>query len=1052
MRVLLGWALALLASGRALWAQAPAWVAAGPASLVSSALGGAAVAGPITALAAAAAPSTSVYAAGVGGVWCFNPAAGIWTAISGGAAVASLAVDGGNLYAGTGDAITPGVGQAGTGILLSTDGGGHWTTLGQAALAGLAVTRILVDPQQAGHLWAVAALVPDSPTGAQPGLYASSDGGTSWTLELSGQVWDAAFDPSTGEVLVAVGTALELAPGGVPPFVSLVLGSASPSGRVALAANPGGGFLAFWLGSQPALAAISASGSLSSLPLPASVISSLATGATTGLALAAHAGQIWIGAADLWMTSNAGQSWTPESAGLPVASQQHAVAWDNAGNLWLGNDGGTWQAPSGGALQDANTGLNNFAPTALTLTGSGGPAAFASFAGDSDGSGSGSLQTTAGWSTDGTHRLALLASSGATVNTIYAVPRATAQVISSSDGGQSWSSNLAPPTLAGTITALAANGGELWLGTSGGEVWGSSDGGAQWQQLPALPSNTATVAALAASATSLWLAAGASLWMSADGGQTWTAMPAPGGAITALAAAPSHAGSVAAATTQGAEVLVAGAWQALPAPTAPVTALVWDATDTLWAATLGRGFQSMALSQLALAVTLTPASASVTAGGSVNLTVQLSDVSGPAAGVTVTISSSSGWSTKVTTNSQGTATAAFTVPQQAGSVGLQAAATGAWGTASAAAQLAVTPGPLTRIEVVAGAGASGFAGTTLELVLASQDQYGNAIAGVPLAFSGAGTFSPVAPTTGANGQASVAYTLPPTPGTVALSASAGSVQTSWSETVLPPPSYTLVLTPPSAPVPPGQGSVSVEVQVVPGAGGYTAPVVFQGCQPAPGCSFSAPSVSPPYPPVTLTVDLAARTASQSALPVTVTTDALHTQPATIPLQGFTFTASASSLNVTAGQTSPAVVLTLTPVNGMAGSVSLAATPADTALPSWLVPVFTPGAVSLPAVSTASFAVSTAQASSAGGGWPPWTWLPPLVLWALAKRRRRRWGRLGCVAALALASVACGGGGGSTVAPPPPPPAPTVSSYTLQLTATAGVLHASLPVQVTVTSR
>lgn len=1051
--VLLGWALALTTPCRA---QTPplVWSPAGPAAVAGTAFNGASVAGPVNALALA--PNGTVFAGGPGGVWNFAPATNTWTAVSSGAPVGALAIVGGNLYAGTGEVVTPGQACAGSGILLSPDGGGHWTTLGAATFAGLAITRIAVNPNQPSVLLAVAALPPGSPAGPSPGLYASHDGGATWSQLLTGNVRDVAWNASSGEVLaaestaagMAVGTVLELSQTGETPFVPLTLSSAS-TGRVALSSGSGGGFLAFWSGAQPELVTIGGDGSTTMLPLPAS----LGTGTTTGLAVNTDGTHIWIGAANVWESSDDGQSWTDLSMGVQVGTQQHALINAPGGGLWTGNDGGVWMALPGEGLQNKNTGLRNYAPVALALTASG---AAAAWAGDSDGAGAGTLAPGSVWGADGNHFFSALAASGSLV---YGALRGGAQLLVSSDGGQTWATaNLAPAAITGVTNALAATANMVWLGTSTGELWASSDGGAAWLHLGTPAAAAAGITALAAGGGGLWLAAGENLWSSADGGQSWTLAPDPGGAVSALAAAPAHADEAAAVTPSGAELLDAGAWTPLGAAAAPITALAWDGSDTLWAATLGRGFWSLPLAQVGLQVTLSPTAVDAIAGQSapINFTVQASDLSGSAAAVALTLSSGTNWTASATTGVSGTATVAFPVPPAAGDVTVLAAATGAWGTATSTATVHVLPAALSQIHIVAGGSAPALVGTILDLTLEAEDRYGNPIPGAGVALSGPGTFSPASVTTNADGRANAAYTLPAVPGSVTLTASAGSVVATWTETALPAPSYSLVLTPPAA-VPPSQSTATVTVQVVPGAGGYSAPVTFLDCQPAPGCSFSAAAVSPPYPAVTMTVDLASRTAGQSSFNVTAATDATHTVTVAVPLQGFTLASSATALKVTAGETSEPVVLTLTPVNGMAGNVSFAAAADSGPLPSWMVPQFTPGSLALPTNSTASFSVSTVNAAG-GAGWVGWRFGPgPLLLLLLvgsgfACLERRRATRLGLVLGLVLASAGCGGGGGGSAALSPPPPAPTVSTYTLQLTATAGGLQASVPVQVSVTAR
>jgi len=81
---------------------------------------------------------------------------------------------------------------------------------------------------------------------------------------------------------------------------------------------------------------------------------------------------------------------------------------------------------------------------------------------------------------------------------------------------------------------------------------------------------------------------------------------------------------------------------------------------------------------------------------------------------------------------------------------------------------------------------SGTAGTQLlkPLSVTVKDQFGNLVAGVTVQFSDGGvggSFSNPAPVTGTNGQASVMYTLPGTPQTVTITATANSFVVTFTE-------------------------------------------------------------------------------------------------------------------------------------------------------------------------------------------------------------------------------------------------------------------------------
>ncbi len=90
------------------------------------------------------------------------------------------------IYAGTGEANNNVDGYAGEGILVSTKGGapGTWTLTGQATFAGLAISRIVVDPMNPGTAYAAVSNGAVNSTGIAPGLtgiYKTTTFGAAWT-------------------------------------------------------------------------------------------------------------------------------------------------------------------------------------------------------------------------------------------------------------------------------------------------------------------------------------------------------------------------------------------------------------------------------------------------------------------------------------------------------------------------------------------------------------------------------------------------------------------------------------------------------------------------------------------------------------------------------------------------------------------------------------------------------------------------------------------------------------------------------------------------------
>ena len=72
-------------------------------------------------------------------------------------AACSIAVDPSTdavIYAGTGEGALSGDSYFGNGILRSTDGGGTWSKVSGDYFQGVSVSRLVVDPRNADHLYA----------------------------------------------------------------------------------------------------------------------------------------------------------------------------------------------------------------------------------------------------------------------------------------------------------------------------------------------------------------------------------------------------------------------------------------------------------------------------------------------------------------------------------------------------------------------------------------------------------------------------------------------------------------------------------------------------------------------------------------------------------------------------------------------------------------------------------------------------------------------------------------------------------------------------------
>jgi hypothetical protein len=1021
--------LALASAGLS---QTP-WTWQGPGTLNELAPVSAPYASPMAALALPpnSAPAGTLLAGGMGGVWRLT--AGTWQALSPGEPVSALALssDGSTIYAGTGDTFDVPT-RAGSGVLISGDGGQSWTRRGAATFSGMAIAALAVDPSQPGHLLVAAASTTDSPAGVQSGIYASSDGGATWSLVLAGDFTALAWQSGQGSGVLAAGAAgVELSQDGGDTFQPVA--ASLPASILRAAACPASGGFALLLdaASGASLWQIDTAGAGVALPLPSDFDG-------TSLALAATGAGLDIGGGNgVWSSDNAGQSWTAITAiGTLTVAGEHALL--PAGTvLWLANTNGVWQKHAG-SWQEETQGLANAAPVAFALIGADAVASL-------DGSGlvAGPLGPSSSWAAmPAAPAFASLAAApqGAT---LYGLSPA-GTLWESRDGGSTWASFSAPAGLTGMPSAMAASSEGLWLGSTTGQLLGPSG------QVASLPE---AVTALAAGAA-LWAAAGSRLFTSSDDGASWTKAALAPGSIFSLAADPSQPGRIAVATATGVFLSFdgGGSWENLSSglPAAPITSLTLDASQTLWASTLGRGVWSLALASTAPSVALSPIAASPPVGSPLALQAQVTAFGAPVVGASVTFAASvhgqAGWTTVALTNASGVASASFT-PTQAQPTVILASAEGSSATQS------FTPQPLAPASLsVSGQNQSAPAGQTLAIRVIVIDAYGDPVPNVAVSFAApVGTFNPAQATTDTSGAAATVYTLPAAAGAVTLSATSGAAAAQWSEVALPAPDFALVLTPPATPAAPNQiAQLSLQVSAI---GGYAAPVPLSCDSPPGACSISPSSVLPGQSAV-VSVNVGAWDDNQSSVAVEVSSQGTHAVSAMLPLQAFTLAASAQSVTLGGSAGTAPLTLTLTPVNGMSGAVALSATLSDgSPLPASLAADFQPANPQLangaPATAQLVLAAAAAGSQSAPFSWPR-DWRGGVLaaaVWMLGVAVSRSRRRAFAIAALAAALAGCGGSASPPVNTAPLPP----TSYSLAVTANASGLSASIPLSVIVNS-
>jgi len=161
-----------------------------------------------------------ILGAAQGGIWTYNAATKQWTSRTDdlpSLSTGALAVAPSNdliVYDGTGEGALSGDSYYGNGILKSLDGGFTWTHVSGDFFAGVSISRLAVDPNNANHLYAAVlrgrggARRVSPPLHSTYGIWESADGGVSWTLlkaapAVSLGATDLRLDPQTPTTLYA---------------------------------------------------------------------------------------------------------------------------------------------------------------------------------------------------------------------------------------------------------------------------------------------------------------------------------------------------------------------------------------------------------------------------------------------------------------------------------------------------------------------------------------------------------------------------------------------------------------------------------------------------------------------------------------------------------------------------------------------------------------------------------------------------------------------------------------------------------------------------------
>jgi uncharacterized repeat protein (TIGR01451 family) len=158
---------------------------------------------------------TRILGSAGGGIWVWNGSSWIpKTDNMPSMHIGALAVAPSNdsvVYAGTGEGALSGDSYFGNGVLKSTDGGNTWSHVSGNYFYGVSISRIVVDPSNANHLYLATLRGRGGNHRTSPvqhsrfGIWESTDGGATWTLlkqapQGTNGATDLELDPQNGDL------------------------------------------------------------------------------------------------------------------------------------------------------------------------------------------------------------------------------------------------------------------------------------------------------------------------------------------------------------------------------------------------------------------------------------------------------------------------------------------------------------------------------------------------------------------------------------------------------------------------------------------------------------------------------------------------------------------------------------------------------------------------------------------------------------------------------------------------------------------------------------
>ena len=389
-RVLMPLLLALVANSASY--GAPQWTELGPAPTGDADM----YVGRVSALACSPSDPNTYFAGGAdGGVWRTTNGGISWTPLTDHmptSSIGALAIDPTDenvIYAGTGEANYANHCRYGLGLYKSTDGGDTWTQLAEETFAGRCFSKIVVNPFNPQTLYASItraggfpelAAAKGHPGATGPlGVFRSDDGGVTWVQLTNGlpnlSATDLTMYPGDPDILYAgIGRIFghpdngiykttdggaswtKLTGGGLPTDtagrISVAVAPSDPSRVYTLITEPcdewGGG--AYTMG---AYRSDDAGATWVTLPIGNMLQATYGWYLSVITVNPTNPNTVVMGGLNLRRSRLAGDTWYTIT---PPHVDMHALAWDAAGRLLCGNDGGVHRTAN---LGNAWTALND---------------------------------------------------------------------------------------------------------------------------------------------------------------------------------------------------------------------------------------------------------------------------------------------------------------------------------------------------------------------------------------------------------------------------------------------------------------------------------------------------------------------------------------------------------------------------------------------------------------------------------------------------------------------------------------------------------------------